>query len=145
DKVEEILETVKSIEAHLQTSPSPPRQTETLVWCPLSPFNYFVQALARTFYLRQDFLSRCFPDVALGCQVAFGQITEDRLFEFLHAAEAARQHNVLAQVAEKSLYQIQPRAARRGEVQMKARMSLQPAFDLRRLVGGVIVQDQMNL
>lgn len=23
-----------------------------LVWCPLSPFNYFIQALARSFYLR---------------------------------------------------------------------------------------------
>src|SRR6185437_9122689 len=89
---------------------------KSLVQCPLSPFNYFVQALARSFDLCQDFLSRCFPDVAFGGEVALAEIAEDCVFEFLDAAETAGQHNILTQITEEALHQIQPRAAGRSEM-----------------------------
>jgi len=40
---------------------------------------------------------------------------------------------------------IDPRRGRRGEVDMVAWMSRQPGFDLRRLMGGVVVHDDMNV
>ena len=96
--------------------------SERLVQCPLSPFNYVCQALASPLDLSEDFLSFGFPDVSLRRQVAFVQIAEDRVLQFLHAGETAGQHNLLAEVAEEALYQIQPGTAGWGEMEMKAGM-----------------------
>jgi hypothetical protein len=116
-----------------------------LVQCPLSSFNYFVQTLARQFDLGQDFFPFRFPDIALWCQVALAQVTQDRVLEFLHAGEAPRQDNILAQVPKETLHQIQPRATRRREVEVKPGMLFQPAFDVWSLVRGVVVQNQVNV
>lgn len=49
------------------------------------------------------------------------------------------------QVAEESLDHVEPRSAGRREVHVEARMALEPGLDLRMLVGGVVVGDQMQV
>ena len=46
---------------------------------------------------------------------------------------------------EPALDEIQPRRARRGEMHMKPRVAHKPAAHARRLVSGVVVQNQMNV
>ena len=77
-----------------------------LVQCPLSPFNYLVQAFAGSFDLGEDFFAGCFPDIAFWCQIAIAEITEDRVFEFLYAGEATGQDHILTQIAEEALHQV---------------------------------------
>ena len=59
-------------------------------------------------------------------------------------AEAAREDGLLAQIAKEALDHIDPGSAGGREVEMKARMTLQPATDLLVLVRRIVIHDQMN-
>src|SRR5688572_21309114 len=52
---------------------------------------------------------------------------------------------LLAQEREPALDEIQPRGARRREVEMKSRVASEPAAHARCLVGAVVVEDQMHV
>ncbi len=52
---------------------------------------------------------------------------------------------LVSQLGKPALDQVQPAAGGRGEVQNKAGVRLQPAFDRRGLVRGGVVQDQVHV
>ena len=51
---------------------------------------------------------------------------------------------LLAQLPEEAFHHVQPGSARRREVQMKAGVPRQPRFNLRVLVGRIVIQNQMH-
>src|ERR1700757_5465489 len=65
--------------------------------------------------------------------------------ERLCAAVHATAQLLLREQREPALYQVHPGGADRGEVQVNARALGQPAPNPGRLVGGVVVQDQMDV
>ena len=58
--------------------------------------------------LSQDLLSFSPPDVALGFEVMPGKVLHDGIDQLAHAAEAAGQDRLLAQVSEEAFDQIHP-------------------------------------
>src|SRR5271157_5234588 len=58
--------------------------------------------------LSQDLLSFSPPDVALGFEVMPGEVLHDGIDQLAHAAEAAGQDRLLAQVSEEAFDQIHP-------------------------------------
>ena len=69
----------------------------------------------------------------------------DGTFQIGNVAEHAAPDLIFGDVAEESLDQIEPGCTGRREVQMEARMLGQPGADLGVLVGGVVVDDQMQI
>jgi hypothetical protein len=65
--------------------------------------------------------------------------------EFGNAAEDAAAYSLASDLGEQTLNQIEPGRGCRGEVQLEARMALEPTLHGRRLVCGVIVEDQVEV
>jgi len=72
-------------------------------------------------------------------------VGHDGLNQFRDAVENTPPQAFLGDVPEPAFHQVQPGAARRGEVDVKPRMSLEPTPDPRMLVGGIVVDDQMQI
>ena len=58
--------------------------------------------------LGQNLLSFSSPDVPLGIEVMLVEVLHDRVHQLAHAAEAAGQNRLLAQVSEEAFDQIHP-------------------------------------
>ena len=56
----------------------------------------------------QNLLSFGSPDVTLGIEVMLGEVLHDSVNQLAHAAEAAGQNRLLAQVSEEAFDQIHP-------------------------------------
>ena len=69
----------------------------------------------------------------------------NRLLELAGAAVNAAAQLSFGKEREPAFDQIKPGATGRGEVQMEARVPQQPTLDGRRLVGSVIVQNQVHV
>jgi hypothetical protein len=69
----------------------------------------------------------------------------DRFFEFEGAAMGSALDLALAQDGEPALDEVQPRPGGRREVQVVAGVAGEPGLDGRRLVGAVVVHDQVNV
>jgi len=65
--------------------------------------------------------------------------------EFFQVAENPAAEPILSEVTKEAFHHIEPGRAGGSEVQMKARVSHQPALDLRVLMGGVVIADQVQL
>ena len=65
--------------------------------------------------------------------------------EFGDAAEHAAADGVFGDQAEEPFDEIDPRGRGRGEVKVEAGMALEPRLDLGMLVGGVIVDNEMEI
>src|SRR5208283_4299894 len=85
------------------------------------------------------------PSEALGFPIVFFQVSVDRRNQFVDAAKASAPNPSPRNLAKPSFDQVQPRTARRGEMQMKAPVTLEPALHLRSLVRAVVVHDQMQV
>ena len=102
----------------------------------------------------EDVAAGGFPDVTLGGEVALGEIAFDGAYKLGDTGKAALAHGVLGEVAEETLDQVHPRARGWGEVKDDAFAVMglalaavpvgDPTFDLGVLVGGVIVDDEME-
>ena len=66
-------------------------------------------------------------------------------FQLAGAAVGAATELTFRQGCEPALNQIDPRGAGRSKVQMVARMTQQPTLNRRRLVGGIVVENQVNV
>jgi hypothetical protein len=66
-------------------------------------------------------------------------------FEFRDVVENASPYTLSGDFGEEPLDEIEPGAGRRREVRDKAFVSCQPALHGRCLVGGVVVEDQMQI
>src|SRR6202040_2088051 len=67
------------------------------------------------------------------------------LLQFVDALEDAAADAFSGDLGKEALDHVEPRAGRRREVQMKARMPLEPALYRGGLVGGIIIDDQMQV
>ena len=76
--------------------------------------------------------------------VADFQVAEDGVLEFAGAAMDATAQLFFSEASEPAFH-LEPGRARRREVEMKARMTQQPTLDGRGFVGGVVIDDQMQL
>ena len=85
------------------------------------------------------------PAIGFGMPVAMIEAGRDGTFQIGNAAEHAAPDLIFGEVAEESLDQIEPGCTGRREVQMEARMLGQLGVDLGVLVGGVVVDDQMQI
>lgn len=74
-----------------------------------------------------------------------GDVLLDGSDEVTHIVETATANALVRQVAEPPLHHIQPRTRCRNEMEMEARVSPQPGFDSRVLVGPIVVHDQMQV
>ena len=77
--------------------------------------------------------------------VADLQVAADGVLEFAGAAVSAAPQLFFGQRGEPALDQVEPGSARRREVQVEAWMTRQSVLDRRSLVGGVVIDDQMQL
>ena len=73
------------------------------------------------------------------------QVVFDGGFEVGDAAKHAAADGIGGDQPEEALDLVEPRGGSRREVEMKARMAFQPCFDLGMLVGGVVVDHQMEV
>ena len=71
-------------------------------------------------------------------------ILRDGLDQFLDAGERAAPDAFVGDLAKPALDQVEPRTGRWRKMQMKSGMALEPGFDPRVLVCGVVVDDQMQ-
>ena len=55
-----------------------------------------------------DLLSFSPPDITLGIEIMLGKVLNDRVHQLAHAAEAAGQDRLLAQVSEEAFDQVHP-------------------------------------
>lgn len=74
-----------------------------------------------------------------------GEIVTNGFLEFDRTAMRSAFDLPLTEQAEPALDQIEPGAGSGREVQMKARMARKPRLHRRRLVGTVVIHDQMNV
>ena len=58
--------------------------------------------------LAEDLLSFSPPDITLGIEIMLGKVLHDRVHQLAHAAEAAGQDRLLAQVSEEAFDQVHP-------------------------------------
>ena len=69
----------------------------------------------------------------------------DSLLQFGNVVEDASAYLLASDLGEEALNQIEPGRRCRDEVQLEARMALEPALYSRRLVRGVVVGDQVEV
>ena len=77
--------------------------------------------------------------------VVFVEIVHDGLLQFIDALEDATADALSGDLGKEALDHVEPRAGSGREVQVKARMPLEPALYRRGLVGGIIVDDEMQV
>ena len=93
----------------------------------------------------EDHCSVSPPLVSLRLEITFGKVSPDGIHQLVGASETPGKDHVLAQIAEKSFDQVEPRSTGRREVEVKAGMCSQPSHHLGVFVGGVVVQDQVQV
>lgn len=84
------------------------------------------------------------PDERCRVLVPAVDVALDVFHEGPDRVEGAQANGFPSQDAEPGLYHVQPRSPGRREVEANARVSLQPCVDLRGLVRGRVVEDDMQ-
>ena len=85
------------------------------------------------------------PDVGLGMAVVVVEIAHDGLLQFVDAFEDAAADALSGDLGKEPLDHVEPRAGRGREVQVKARVPLEPALYRGGLVSGIVVDDEMQV
>src|SRR5436309_7691309 len=85
------------------------------------------------------------PDEGFGIDIVVLQVGLNGRLEISHAFEDAAANGILCNEAEEALDLIEPGGGGRGEVEMDTLMPSQPRLDVGVLVGGVVVDDQMQV
>jgi hypothetical protein len=85
------------------------------------------------------------PHVGLGGCIVLQQVVFDRLFQFGDAGERATANAFVRDPGEEALDEVQPGRRCRDEVHLESRMLGEPRLHRRRLVGRVVVDDQVQL
>ena len=92
-----------------------------------------------------DAFNGCRPGKDAGVLVVIGEILVDRGDQLRHAAKHAAPDTLVGDFAKPALDHVPPRARCRNEMQMESGMTRDPGFDLRMLVGPVVVNDQVHI
>src|SRR5258708_36282582 len=99
----------------------------------------------RTGYFTEDFGGCLRPDIGLGMTVVFVEIVHYGLLQFIDALEDAAADAHSGDLGQEALGHVEPRAGSGREVQVKTRVPLEPAFYRGGLVGGIIVDGEMQV
>ena len=99
----------------------------------------------RTGDFTEDFGGGLCPNVGLRAAVVVIEIVHDGLLQFVDALEDAAANAFSGDLGKEPLDHVEPRARSGRKVQVKARMPLEPALYRRGLVGGIIVDDEMQV
>src|SRR5271168_1699328 len=100
---------------------------------------------ASPFDLLEDVAGFGGPDERLGMFIMTVDVLVDSCDEFLNATESSAAQPIFRQVAEEAFHHVQPGAACGSEVHAEAGMASKPTLDLGMLMGGVIVDDHVDL
>lgn len=92
-----------------------------------------------------DVIGGLAPDKGLRHCVVQQEVVVDRAFEIVDAGVAAMSDAFHGDLGEEALHGVQPGRAGWREVQLEARMFLQPGPHLGRLVGGIVVEDDVDV
>ena len=84
------------------------------------------------------------PDEGLRIVVGFGEVSVDRSLEIDDAFEDATFEPLPGQLGEETFNGIEPGGRGRSEVEVEARMPLEPGAHFWMLMRGVVVDDQMQ-
>src|SRR5437870_6642185 len=95
--------------------------------------------------IAEDLVGGLDPEVGTRVFVPVVEPGADVAFELGDAAVDAAAEHLGGDLGEPALDEVEPGGALRDEVEHKARVADEPALDRWRLVGGVIVEDQMQL
>ena len=98
-----------------------------------------------TVNLFDDGAGGCRPDKRLGVGVVVFEIIVDRSLEVDNGVEHAATDAFSGDLGEEALDHVEPGSRGRREVDVEARVFFQPPFDLRCLVGGVVIDDQVDV
>jgi hypothetical protein len=96
-------------------------------------------------HLFQDFLDAPGPDKRLGVLIVGFHVTLDGFDQFLHAFDDAAANPFPGDFTKPPLHQIQPGRTGGNEMLVESFVSLNPVFDLRVLVRGMVVHDQIQV
>jgi hypothetical protein len=103
------------------------------------------QSFPATADFAEDHCSGSPPLVSLQLEIPFGKVSPDGIHQFVGASKTPWKDHVLAQIAEESFDQIEPRSAGRREMVMKAGMSSRSSYHIGVFVGSVVVQNQVQV
>jgi len=92
-----------------------------------------------------DVLGGLAPDEGLRLGVVLQQVVVDRAFEIVDAGVAATSNALCRDLGEEALHEVHPGRAGGREMQLETGMLFQPGLHLGRLVGGVVVEDQVDV
>ena len=95
--------------------------------------------------LFEDGVGRGGPAKWLGLRVVVRDELIDALHELPDAGERAATDGLVRDQRKEALDLIKPGAVGRDEVHVPSRPACQPRFDLRMAVGGVVIDDAMNV
>jgi len=85
------------------------------------------------------------PNVGLGLAVMFGDVVLDGLLQLPDMAKDAAPHALVGEIAKEALHLIEPGGTGGSEMQVEARMLLEPTPNLGRFMRRVVVQDQVDV
>ena len=85
------------------------------------------------------------PNVGLGLAVVFGDVVLDGLLEFPNIVKNAAAYAFVGEVSEEAFYLVEPGGTGGSEMQMEARMLLEPGPYLGGFMRRVVVQDQVDV
>ena len=109
------------------------------------PFGSFESAQAEAFDGGEDVVGGLGPAEGSWVGIDGVDVAPNGLLEFLRRAMDPAPELFFGQEREEALDLVEPGGVGRGEVDMPTRMAGQPASNRRRLVGGVVVHDQMDV
>ena len=110
---------------------------------PISPD--LVERIERAALPSENVLGGLAPDEGLRLGVVQQQIVVDRVLEVVDAGVAAATDALCGDLGEEALHKVQPGRAGGHEVQLEAGMIFQAGLNLRRLVGGVVIENQVDV
>ena len=94
---------------------------------------------------REDVFGSLAPDEGLRLGVVLQQVVVDLVLEIVDAGVAAAADALCGDLGEEALDEVHPGRAGGREMQLEAGMLLQPGLHLGRLVGRVVVKNQMDV
>ena len=134
----EIVGEVETVPASFTVAADDATRYDDLVSCIQS-------SLAKVGDVGQDLVGGLGPDKRFGVFVGDVQVAVDGSLQFGSALMHAAAQLLFGEQTEPALHQVQPRGAGGCEVHMEAGPLGKPVPDQRRLVGGVVVRDQVDV
>ena len=105
----------------------------------------FIEFVERALFSGEDVLGRFGPGEGLWLGVVLRKVVVDGGFQIADARVTASPNALCRDLGEEAFDKVQPGRAGWREMQLEARVARKPRLDLRRLVGGVIVEDEMHV